>query len=325
MLVSVATPGACHDPHRILGIVRFRSAGMKRVDAVGLLVLAALWGASYLFIRVGAPEFGALAFAGLRAALAAAFLLPLLVQRDGLAALRQHWKPIALVGLANSALPFVLFGYAALTLTAGMSAIFTAATPLCAALIGVCWLGEALGLRRAMGLGIGFTGVLWLVWDRARVAPDADAAAVGLAIAACLAATMLYASSAHYTKRRLADVPPLAVAAGSQLVSALVLAPMVVWRWPAATPSAPAWAALAALALVCTAAAYVLFFRLIARLGASRTTAVLFMIPAFGMLWGTTLLGETATPSMLGACAVILFGTAWGTGNAAAGRKPLRA
>ncbi|HTD05154.1 DMT family transporter [Undibacterium sp.] len=289
---------------------------MKKPDIAMLLFLAGLWGASYLFMRIGAGEFGAMTMAGARAAGAALLLIPLLASRrdGGLAAMRRHWKPIALVGITNSALPFVLFGFAALSINASLSAIFNAATPLYAAVIGLLWLRERISIQRGLGLAVGFAGVLWLVWDSASFKAGAHTVATGWAVLACLAATFLYAFSAHYSKQRLADVPPLAVASGSQLISALVLAvPAIIYR-PATAPSPHAWAALLALTVACTALAYVLFFKLIANVGASRTMTVPFLVPAFGVLWGVLFLGEGFTFRMAVGSGLIVLGTALTTG-----------
>jgi len=285
---------------------------MKPADFAKLLVLAALWGGSYLFIRMGAGEFGPVALAGVRAAGAAVLLLPFLFRGNAGRDLRVHWRSLVLVGVAQSALPYVLFSYAALTITAGMSSIFTATTPLFAAAIAWWWLGERPTVARAAGLGIGFAGVLWLAWDKAGV--KTSSGSVGLALAACLAAALLYALAAHFAKRRLATVPPLTVAAGSQLVSAVLLAGPAVALWPAQAPSLRAWGAVAGLAVACTAVAYVLFFRLIASVGPARTVTVTFLIPAFGLLWGGLFLGERVSPHLLLGCAVILLGTALTTG-----------
>jgi len=295
---------------------------MKKIDLASLTALAALWGASYLFMRMGAFEFGAATMAGARAAIGAALLLPLLTAtRDGGArALLRHWKPVLLVGVTNSALPFVLFALAALGINASLSAIFNAATPLYAAVIGRVWLGEAIGRMRAAGLALGFCGVLWLVADGASFKPGASAVATGWAVLACVAATMLYAFSAHFSKRYLAGVPPLAVAAGSQLAAALVLAPAALALHPHAMPSARAWGALLCLGVGCTALAYVLFFRLIARVGAAKTMAVPFLVPAFGVLWGVLFLGETFTPAMAAGSVLIVLGTALATGVVSLGR-----
>jgi len=289
---------------------------MKKSDIACLTALAALWGASYPFMRVCAGEFGALTLAGARAAIAAVLLLPLL--GGDWRALRRHWKPVLLVGLTNSALPFVLFALAAQGINASLSAIFNAATPLYAAVIGRAWLGETIGRTRAAGLALGFCGVVWLVADNAGFKPGAT----GWAVPACVAATMLYAFSAHFSKRYLATVPPLAVAAGSQLAAALMLAPAALALHPATLPSPRAWGALLCLGALCTALAYVLFFRLIARVGAAKTMAVPFLVPAFGVLWGVLFLGETLTAAMAAGSALIVLGTALATGLVNPARPP---
>jgi drug/metabolite transporter (DMT)-like permease len=287
---------------------------VKRSDLATLISLAALWGASYLFIRMGAGQFGALPLAGVRATGAALVLAPLLAWRGGLREMRAHWKPIALVGITNSALPFVLFSYAALTTPAGLSSMFTAATPLFTAVIASLWLKEKLTAMRVAGLAVGFAGVLWLVWDKTGVHAGAGGASTALAIAACLGATLLYGFSANFSKRRLGNVAPLAVATGSQIVSAGLLAIPAISLWPATNPTPHAWGALAALAIACTALAYVLYFRLIAHVGPARAMTALFLIPAFGVLWGALFLGEAFTPAMATGCGVILAGTALTTG-----------
>ena len=146
-----------------------------------------------------------------------------------------------------------------------------------------------------MGLAIGFAGVAWLGWDKAGLSPGEHSVSATLAIGACLAATLCYGFGANYAKRSAAGVPPLAVAAGSQLAASVVLALPAWWLWPAATPGAAAWASVAALALLCTALAYLLYFRLIAQLGAARAISVTFLIPLFGVLWGVVFLGESVT------------------------------
>lgn len=283
---------------------------MKPADLGELITLAALWGASFLFMRMGAAEFGPVALSAVRVAGATLFLLPLLVARGQLAVLRRHWRPIFLVGITNSALPFLCFSYAALSITAGLSAIFNAATPLFGAVIAWLWLKDRLSGARIAGLGIGFAGVLWLAWDKASFKPGGS----GWAIVACLAATLCYGVSASFTKKRLAGVAPLAVATGSQLSAALVLAlPALIW-WPAAMPSTHAWVTAALLALLCTGVAYVLYFRLIAHVGAANAISVTFLIPVFAVLWGWLFLAERPTGAMALGCAVIVLGTGLATG-----------
>lgn len=284
---------------------------MKRADAVELTGLAAIWGASFLFMRMGAAEFGPVALAAVRVWGATLFLLPLLALRGQAGVLRAHWRPIFVVGITNSALPFLCFSYAALSITAGLSSIFNAATPLFGALIAWLWLRDTLTPARVAGLAIGFVGVLWLAWDKASFKPGASS---GWAVLACLAATLLYGFSGSFTKRYLTGVAPLAVATGSQLSSALLLAvPALVW-WPAAMPSLTAWSAAALLAVGCTGIAYILFFRLIAHIGPANALSVTFLIPVFAVLWGWLFLHEGLTPQMLAGCAVILLGTSLTTG-----------
>jgi drug/metabolite transporter (DMT)-like permease len=283
---------------------------MKRSDLLELVALAALWGASFLFVRMGAGEFGPVALAALRVTGAALVLMPLLAARRQLGALRRHWRPILVVGITNSALPFLLFAYAALSITAGLAAIFNAASPLFGALIAWAWLKDRLTTPRVVGLAIGFAGVLGLAWDSAGFKTGGS----GWAAPACIAAALFYGLSASVTKRHLSGVPPLAVAAGSQLAAALVMAvPAALW-WPAATPSPQAWMTTAMLAVLCTGVAYLLYFRLIAHVGPANAIAVTFLIPAFAVLWGWMFLGEALTPAMLLGCAVILVGTGLATG-----------
>lgn len=295
---------------------------MKPRDSAELLLLGALWGASFLFMRVAAPDFGALPLVFVRVAGAAALLLPLLHWRGQTAALRTHWRPLLLVGVSNSALPFVLYTLAALVLSAGLSGIFNATAPLWGALIAWLWLHDRPSRSRALGLAIGFAGVLFLAWDRASVKVGAQGISPALGIACCLGATLCYGFSVNYAKKALGGVPPLAVAAGSQAAAAVVTAvPALLW-WPATPPSATAWGAAAVLALACTGLAYLLYFRLIAHVGPAQAIAVTYLIPAFAMAWGALFLGEQITPALLLGCAVVLVGTALATGWVGTGARP---
>jgi drug/metabolite transporter (DMT)-like permease len=282
---------------------------VKKTDYAVLLSLGALWGGSFLFMRMGAGAFGALPLAGLRAIGAALCFLPLLASRTRLAEWRAHWRPIAVVGLTNSALPFVLFTFATRSLPAGLASIIDGMTPMFAALIGWLWLGQRLDAWRSAGLAIGFAGVVWLAEGSLALGPDA-----GMALLACVAATVLYGYAVHYTHLRLAGVTPLVVTVGSHMVAALLLLPTTLLAWPAQAPPLQAWLAATGLAVLCTALAYVLFFWVLARVGAVRIMVIPYLIPAFGVLWGALLLHEPVSARMLGGCAVILLGTALTTG-----------
>ncbi len=283
---------------------------MKTSDLSELVGLAALWGASFLFMRLGAAEFGPVALSAVRVAGAALVLLPLLRWRGQVGELRRHWRSIFVVGITNSALPFLCFSYAALSITAGLSSIFNASTPLFGAVLGWLWLKDRPSGPRIAGLAIGFAGVLGLAWEKASFKPGGS----GWAIVACLAAALMYGLSANYTKRRLQGVAPLAVAAGSQLSAALVLALPALWWWPEVMPSTHAWAMVALLAVLCTGVAYLMYFRLIAHIGPANAITVTFLIPAFAVLWGWLFLAEPLSAAMAVGCAVILLGTALATG-----------
>ena len=286
---------------------------MNARNLAELVGLAAIWGASFLLMRLGAGEFGPVALAGVRVALAAAALLPVLALRGQWGELQRHWRPIAVVGLIGSALPFLAYSYAALSITAGLSSIFNATTPLWGALIAWLWLHDRPGHWRAVGLALGFAGVSWLAWDKAGLRADASGGAAG-AVLACITATACYGFVANFTKRRLAGVAPMAVAAGSQAAAAVALALPSWWWWPAQTPGATAWAATLALGIVCTGLAYLLYFRLIAHVGPAKAISVTFLIPLFAVFWGWLFLAENLTAVMVGACAVIVLGTTLATG-----------
>jgi len=283
---------------------------LKSRDASELLILAALWGASFLFMRVAAPVFGPVALIELRVGLAAALLLPVLAWHGQLGVLRRRGAALLFVGLTNSALPFVLYAWAALSVTAGFASIVNATSPLFAALVAWLWLKDRLSPAALTGLLVGLLGVVVLVWGRASF----HAGGSGWAVLACLGATLNYGVAANFTKRHLAGVEPMAIATGSQLYAALLLAPAAVWLWPSGNPGSEAWSAVVLLAVGCTGIAYILYFRLIANVGPARAIAVTFLIPVFGMLWGALFLGEAITPNMLGGCAVILMGTGLATG-----------
>lgn len=289
---------------------RVDNIGMKRRDLIDLVLLAAIWGASFLFTRMAAPAFGAVALAQVRVAVAALVLVPLLALRGGLTDVRGRPGRFALLGAVNTAIPFTLFAWAALSITAGMASILNATAPLFAALVAWLWLRDRLTALQWLGMAIGFGGVLWLAMSKSSF----SAGGSGWAILAGLGATLSYGISASVAKRHFSGVRPLAVAAGSQTAAALWLLPFSLAAWPTISPSPHDWAAAIMLGVLCTGIAYILYFRLIARVGPAMAMTVTFLIPAFAMLWGGLFLGEQVTPTMLAGCAVILAGTSLAAG-----------
>lgn len=283
------------------------------------ILLAALWGASFLFMRLGASEFGPLPTAGLRVALATVFLWPIMLRQGHWPAFRRHWRPIMFAGLINSAIPFALFSWAVLHIATGLSSILNATVPLFGALIAWAWLGDRISRLRWVGLALGFAGVALLAW-RAPAGTGFKTDSAEWAIGACLLASCFYGLSASFARRHLAGIPPLATATGSQLGAALGLALPTLWFWPAQLPGPRAWGAIAAIAVLCTGIAYILYFRLIASAGPSRALAVTFIAPVFAVLYGALFLGERITPWMMGCALVIVCGTVLSTGLIRTGR-----
>ena len=287
---------------------------MSAAVAAEFILLAALWGASFLFMRLGTLEFGPLPTAGLRVAIASLALLPVMLSRGLWPQLRQHWKPVMICGLINSAIPFALFSFALLSISTGLSSILNATVPLFGALVAWLWLGDKPGTSRTVGLVVGFIGVALLASGKASFKPDASGAVTAWGILACLLATISYAVAASFTRRYLSGLNSLMVATGSQIGAALGLALPTLLMWPVQAPTLKAWGALLALGILCTAVAYVLFFRLIEQLGPARAITVTFTIPVFAVFYGVTLLGETVTTWMLFCGVIVLCGTALATG-----------
>jgi len=285
------------------------------------VLLAAIWGASFMFMRMGAVELGAFATAGLRVSIAAAFLLPMLLARGHGPLLVKNWKLALFVGIFNSAIPFACFSFALLSISTGLSSILNATVPLFGAVIAWLWLKDRPNGSRILGLTVGFVGVALLAWDKASFKPDASGNATGWAVLACLLATLCYGLSASFTKRYMAGLPSLVSATGSQMGAAVGLVPLAWWFWPDHAVSLQAWAAVVALGILCTGVAYVLYFRLIERAGPSRALSVTFAIPVFAVLYGVLLLGEVVTPWMVVCGLVIVAGTSLSTGLVALRRR----
>jgi drug/metabolite transporter (DMT)-like permease len=278
------------------------------------VLLAAIWGASFLFTRIGTVEFGVWATAGLRVLIATLFLLPILLIRGHSQSLQEHWKLVLLVGLTNSAIPFVCFSFALQSITVGLSSLLNATVPLFGAVIAWVWLSDRPSGSRMLGLAIGFLGVAMLAWDKASFKPDASGLSSGWGVLACLFACICYGISASFTKRFLGGLPSLVSSTGSQLGAALALLPLTIFYWPSQEVSMKAWGAVITLGVVCTGFAYILFFRLIERAGPAKALSVTFAIPVFAVLYGVILLGETVTPWMVGCGLVIVLGTTLSTG-----------
>lgn len=287
---------------------------------VDLVLLAALWGASFLFMRIGAAEFGAVPTAGVRVTIAMLVLLPLMWMRGQTGDFARNWKATLLVGVSNSGLPFALFAFALLTINSGLAAVLNATVPMFGALVAWAWFRERPDNSRLAGLVIGFVGVALLAGHSAGFKSEGRISPVW-AVLACLGACLSYGISASATRRYLTGVPAFATAAGSQVGASLALALPTWYFWPAQMPGTQAWLALLAVGVACTGLAYVLFFRLIANAGPQRALTVTFLVPVFAVFYGAIFLHEEITSWMLMCALVIVCGVALSTGLVRLGRK----
>lgn len=277
---------------------------MRSADLFRLLILAAIWGASFLFIRIVAPVLGVWWTAEWRVTIAGAAMLLFMAATRRSMNFRANWKQYLLLGTFNSALPFALFAYAALTLPAGYSAIINATTPLWGALLGTLVLGDPLGARKITGLVIGVAGVALLV----RLGPVEFTPQLLLAAGACATASLCYGIASVLTKKASITIAPPMMATGSQLAAALVILPFASAA-PLQTDVSPLIiGATVALALVCTAVAYFIFFRLLANIG-TRALSVTFLIPLFALTWGALFLDETINLNAAIGCALVVLAT----------------
>lgn len=277
------------------------------------VLLALLWGSSFLFMREGAHEFGPFATAWVRISLAALILTPVLIWRREVRVLQQHWRPALSSGLLNAGIPFACYAYALMHINTGLTSILNATTPLFGALIAWVWLGDKLNVTRALGLALGFTGVVLLASD-VPCGISFKAGGSGLAVVACLVATFCYGVAGSFTKRYLQNVPSLVTTTGSLWGASLGLTVPALLSWPSDMPSLHAWTALGIAGLLCTALAYVLYFRLMARTGPARAMTVTYLIPVFANVFGVIFLDEVVTHWMMGCALVIVLGTALASG-----------
>lgn len=274
--------------------------------AIELIILAAIWGASFIFMRVGSPEFGPVLFMALRSFIASIFLIPFIFITKQQSGFNGNKVKIFIVGIFNTAIPFVLFGYAALTLSAGVTSILNATTPMFGAIVAYLWFRDKLSVIANIGLLIGFVGVYLLMFDKISIEQNN----ILLPTLAALLASLCYGLSANFTKRYLTGIHSIVLASGSQIASSIVLLPLSLFFLPKNIPSNDAMYALLLIGVLCTGIAYVIFFRLIAQLGPAKAISVTYLIPAFGLFWGHIFLNEIITTSILIGCALILLGVA---------------
>ena len=283
---------------------------MRSRDIVELLLLSLLWGAAYLFMRAAVPAFGPAPLVATRLGLAALLLLPFMMMRGGLPVLRAHPRQLLMLGVPYTALPFMLLGYASLHITAGLIAVLNATAPLFAALIAHFVLKEHLGRWKAAGLFIGFVGVVVLMWGSGSFTSGSGI----LAVLAVLGTSLTWGLGANYARQHLPSVDALVMTVGSLTAASLFLAPFAWATWPTVNPGPRAWAELAFLGVASSGLGFLLYFRLLRRIGPVRAMSVTFLNPVVAMASGALYLGESVTVQMLVGGVVVLLGTALSLG-----------
>ena len=281
---------------------------MSRRDLGLLVALSAIWGSSFLFIKVGVEELEPAVVVCGRLLVGALVLLPVALARGGLSGLRAMLVPIAVLGALNNALPYWLLSFAETRIDSGLAAVIQAAAPIFTVLLAIRIdpSQRVTGLRLA-GVGLGFVGVALLVGLQEGGELLGAVAVVGTAL--CYAVSVLYAG------RAIRSFSPLDVSIGQLSVGALLTLPAALVQWPAEPPSAKVVGAVLVLGVLGTGVAYLLYFALIVRAGASRAILVTYLVPAFALVYGWLILGEAVTPSALAGLALILGGTALATGG----------
>ena len=278
---------------------------MPIADALRLTILAAIWGGSFVFLRVLSPALGPLLTAELRVLIAwvalAAYFRAVGLSMDW----RRFWFHYLVIGIFNAALPFSLFAFAALHVPASYSAIINATSPLFGALFSALWLGERLTVTKSLGFVLAMVGVALVT----RLGIDHVAAMELWAMAACFGAALCYGFVSVYAKKFAAQANPAAVAAASQLMAGIVLLPLALLAPPPGPITGFIAAHATAFALLCSGVAFLLYFRLIADIGPTKALTVTFLMPMFTMLWAALFLGEGVTLRMMVGCVLVLTGT----------------
>jgi drug/metabolite transporter (DMT)-like permease len=293
---------------------------MNAADLARLVSLAAIWGASYSFMRVVAPVFGGIGTMWLRISIAGGVLLAYaLAMREDLQFAR-WWKQYLFIGMINSALPFALFAFAMKTLPAGYGAILNALSPFFAALFAAWMLNERLTASRLFGMVLGLTGVGIII----NLGPIALNTHTLTAAGATIAATCLYGFIIVYTKKYTQGAPNMGMAVGGLILPAILVTPAGLMMVPPVMPSANVVLSLLGLAILCSSIAYLLYYRLIRDIGPTRAISGTFLVPVFGVAWSAIFFGETLNGGAFVGGIIVLIGMALVLGVLPFRRKPMK-
>lgn len=282
---------------------------MSRRDLITFITLSLMWSLSFIFYRVGVPEFGSLAFASLRVVFAGLTMLVfVLLSSKNRQGIREKWPVLTLVGLFSAAIPFILFSFSAQSVNAGVLAVLNASVPMMSGFIASTFFNDKLAKKQILGLIIGVIGVVILMSERlfGEQASDSGLLPLGYALLGCVG----YATGANITKNYLDNVSPIAITAGSLIIASLVMLPIAIYEFPyGKTISLQAWVSVVCIGIFSTAIALIFMNQLIKSIGPMRATSITLVIPIFAIILGYVLLGEALDIGAIIGSIVILIGT----------------
>lgn len=283
-------------------------------DYLVLVLLSAIWGASFLFLRIASPVFGPFFLIEMRVASALLVLLPVCIALGKQHEIVANWRPILLLSICNMTVPFCLLAYATLSIGAGFASIINATVPFFTAILAFTLWQQRLSMKAIIGMFVGFFGVVLLMLDYS--GPVSSSTSM-LAIAAGILGSVFYGLAINLMARYLPAVSGVAVTTGSLIFSSLTLLPLALWQMPEEMPTGSIWLSVLSLGVICTGFAFVLFYRLISRIGSNLAVTNTFLIPLFSLFWANLFLGEEVTYFMLFACTLVLTGVSLTTGSLA--------
>lgn len=282
---------------------------MSAADAARLVLLAIVWGAALIFLRIASPVLGPILTIDIRLLVAGFVLLPVCIFAGDGGTLRRRWRDLVAFAVINSITPFFLYAWATQHITASFAGIINATVPLFGAIVARVWLKDRLNLQQVLGLVLGFVGVVVLIgWK-----PLPNTLEVSLGIAAAILGSLGWAIGTSFAKKRLSDVSGLTLATGSQLFGGFLVLPLAPFFPPLGPITPVVVGAMLGLALFSTALAYLIFFRLLRDVGPAKALTTTYMIPIFTIVGAAIFLGEPVTLSMVGGCLLVLGGIALAT------------
>jgi drug/metabolite transporter (DMT)-like permease len=285
-------------------------SAMSPRDTSIYLLLAAIWGGNFVLMKFGAPEFGPVPLAALRAAFAALFLLPVTLVGKHLPTVVRHWRALAVFSILNNVVPFILIAYATRFVSAGLASILNATMPLWVCLVAWIWFSERLGMLRIVGMAVGMVGVATIAWaDVSTRSKDGY-----IAVTACLGGALSLGLAANYVKKHFSQMHPIPLTFGSSLFAAMLLAIPAGMAWPNDNPSVVAWAVVLLQATVSSAMASVLYYLLVERIGQTKAASIAFLIPVFAATWDSVFFRHVPSANSLVGATIVLAGSAMVTG-----------